>query len=210
MYTNVSSNDDDLFAPASESSKKESSSFNKEDMVENLLRSTYENDIESTLVRAHLAHAIYDSAHNFIFNSSSVNRTVFNTLNYLTNNMFSFNAYADNLEETISKRIVMYEFITSINDIRNEDILAFFSKHTNSQIDHFFLETYINSTVQILDFVINYNIDIYKKLCLHISREPVSNIINRQIEDLDSSLIDSSEYMSNIISNIRKGLGFEY
>ena len=123
MHPNFSSNDDDLFAPTSEPTKKESSFVNREDIIDNLIKNAYEGDMEATLIRAHLAHLIYDTASNFIFDVNSANRTVFNTLNSLTNNMFSYNVYIDVLEESISKRIVIYDFISTVGDADNQEII---------------------------------------------------------------------------------------
>jgi hypothetical protein len=108
MYSNISSNDDDLFSNSSETPKKTNQSFDSIlDDVEAYLNKKNPSGVESVIVRTKLAHTLYDTANNFIFSTDSYNRTIFNTLNLLTDNKFSVNLYADVLEESIARRLVV-------------------------------------------------------------------------------------------------------
>ena len=210
MYSDISSNDDDLFSPSKSSSKKEQTSSLAND-VEKILKETSEGKIDATLVRAKLAHALYDTSNHFVFSVDSYQRTVFNVLNHLTNNTYAYNFYADVLEESIAKRIVIFDFLSSITkSASNEKILSFLADKMDINIDSFFFNTYVNSMGQMLDFIINYNIDIYVKICQHVGRPPVESIVSRNVDALDPKLMNSDEFIIGSFAAIRKSLGFEY
>jgi len=210
MYSDISSNDDDLFDSSKSSSKTSQHVNSLTDDLENLLKDTSSSSIDSTIVRARLAHALYDTANGFIFTVDSYNRTVFNTLNFLTNNKFANDLYADVLEESIAKRIVVFDFISSVTTTANEKILQFLSKATSAKIDSFFFNTYISSVLEMLDFSINYNIEIYLKICSVLNRQPISAVVERKVDDLDSKIMSSSEYIAESFANIRRSLGFNF
>jgi len=210
MYSDISSNDDDLF-DSSKSSSKTSQHVNAlTDDLENLLNDTNVSNLDSTIFRARLAHALYDTAHSFIFTADSYNRTVFNALNSLTNNKFASDLYADVLEESIAKRIVVFDFISSVTTTANEKILQFISQATSAKIDSFFFNTYVSSVLEMLDFSINYNIEIYLKICSVLNRQPISAVVERKVDDLDSKIMSSSEYIAENFAFIRRNLGFGF
>lgn len=210
MYSDISSNDDDLFAPSKSSSKANNHSDALVDDLENLLKDTSAKDLSSTMFRTRLAHAMYDTSNNFIFGIDSFNRTVYNTLNFLTNNTFAYNLYADVLEESIAKRIVVYDFASSVTNNANEKILSFLSQKTNAHLDTFFFNTYIGSMLEMLDFSINYNIDLYKSICNHLGRQPIAALIDRDVNAIDPIIMDSSDYIIRSFSSIRKSMGFSF
>lgn len=210
MYSNISSNDDDLFSPSKSSSKVNNHTDAMADDLENILKGTSAQDLNSTMFRTRLAHALYDTANGFIFGIDSFNRTVYNTLNFLTDNAFAYNLYADALEESISKRLVVFDFISSITNSANEKILAFLSQKTNAHLDSFFFNTYVASMLEMLDFSINYNLEIYKKICDHLKRQPISSLIERNVDGVDPLIMDSSNYIIKSFSSIRKSLGFNF
>jgi len=58
MYSDISSNDDDLFDSSKSSSKTSQHVNSLTDDLENLLKDTSSSNIDSTIVRARLAHAL--------------------------------------------------------------------------------------------------------------------------------------------------------
>jgi hypothetical protein len=209
MYSGISSNDDDLFAPSKSSSKANNHSEALVDDLENFLKNNSTKEVTSTMFRTRLAHAIYDTSNNFIFGVDAFNRTVYNTLNFLTNNGFAYNLYADVLEESIAKRIVVYDFASTMTDSANKKILAFLSQKTNANLDTFFFNTYVASMLEMLDFSINYNIELYKTLCNHLNRQPIAALIDRDVNAIDPLVMDSSNYIIKSFSSIRKSMGFD-
>lgn len=210
MYSDISSNDDDLFSPSQSSSKKDQASSLVND-VEKILKETSEGKIDATLVRAKLAHALYDTSNNFVFGIDSFQRTIFNVLNQLTNNAYAYNFYADVLEESIAKRIVIYDFLTSITkSASNDKILSFLADKMDVNIDSFFFNTYVYSMGEMLDFIINYNIEIYTKVCNQVGRSPIQSIVSRDVNALDPKLMNSDDFVISSFAAIRKSLGFEY
>lgn len=210
MYSDISSNDDDLFAPSKSSSKVNNHSDALADDFENILKDTSAKDLNSTMFRTRLAHALYDTANSFVFGVDSFNRTVFNTLNFLTNNTFAYNLYADVLEESIAKRLVVFDFASSITNSANEKILAFLSQKTNAHLDSFFFNTYVSSMLEMLDFTIDYNLEIYKRVCAHLNREPIPALVDRNVDAVDPLIMDSSDYIIKSFSSIRKSMGFNF
>lgn len=209
MYSGISSNDDDLFAPSETSSKKNSHSENIANDVENLLKDKSFDGIDATIIRARLANALYDTANRFIFDTDSFNKSVFNSLNALTNNMFAYQLYADVLEESLAKRIVVFDFATTLSKSKNDKVLEFLAQKINVNLDEFFFNTYLNSLLDIMDETINYNIQIYLKVCAHLGKTPLSCIIDRDPDAIDPMILNSSEYIFSTFSSIRKSMGFD-
>lgn len=210
MHSDISSNDDDLFSPSKSSSKKEHTNSLADD-VERILKETSDGKIDSTLVRARLAHALYDTASNFVFNVDSHQRTLFNALNTLTNNTYAYNFYADVLEESIAKRMVVYDFLGSVkSSASNTKILSFLANKMDINVDSFFFNTYVHSMYEMLDFIINYNISLYLKICEYLNRTPVHSIVNRDVDSLDPKIMNSDDYIINSFSSIRKSFGYEF
>lgn len=208
MYSNISSNDDDLFSGSQNEPKKEKRSGILSEDLENLLKDNSDTKSDSTVLKARLAIALYDTAGSFVSSSDSSDRTLFNTLNALTDNRFAYDLYADQLEESISKRLVIYDFTTSLQSDKSKKLLEQISRFLKTQIDSFFFTTYMTSFVELLDHTISYNTAVYVAVCNHINRPPLDYIINRNVDEVDNKLIESIEYVNNSFASIRDSLGF--
>ncbi len=206
-YDNLSNNDDDLFSdePLSKPTENTASDLN----IDNLLNSLDINleDIDSMIFRAKVVTSLIDTSNAFIYETNSYNRSIFNTLNSLTNGQFQYSLYAETLEESIYRRIIILEFLNSCTDQLDEKILAFLSRATNANFDNRFVNTYLVAMKNILVFSIDYNIAIYHKLCEQISRQPIEFDLDTN-SDMVSSYLGSSTYINNVFTNIKSSLGF--
>lgn len=204
-YDEISSNDDDLFNEIPSSSFKSQAEENIDTLLNSLNIDT--DQVDAILFRAKVVTSLLDSSHSFIYETNSYNRAIFNTLNSLTNGQFQYNLYAETLEETIFRRLIILEFLDSCTDKMDENILSFISKVTKTTIDSRFINTYFNALKNILQFSIDYNVSLYHELCQSINRHPIDFDVNLD-SDVVSSYISSNSYINNVFTNIRKSLGF--
>jgi hypothetical protein len=209
-YDNLSNNDDDLFAESTSSSTISNENISSSELnIDNLLSSLDVNldNIDSMLFRARIVTTLIDTSNKFIYETNSYNRSIFNTLNSLTNGEFQYTLYAETLEESIFRRVLILEFLNSCTDQMDEKILSLLSKATNTTIDSKFINTYIVAMKNILVFSIDYNISVYHTLCEKINRQPIDFDIELNSHIVES-YINSSSYINSVFTNIRKSLGF--
>ena len=212
MYSNISSNDDDLFSNKQEEKTNTSATSANTilDDLEAYLSKKNPNGLDSVIVRTKLAHTLYDTANNFIFSIDSYNRTIFNTLNLLTDNKFALNLYADVLEESLAKRLIVFDFLNSVtSSSANEKVISFLSKKLNINVDNFFFNTYVFSAMEMFQSIIDYNLDIYLKVCNLINRQPLNALLEKDSNLIDPLLLDTNAYIFNTFSSIRKSIGYE-
>lgn len=210
-FNNLSDNDDDLF----EDSPQVTSNPINENSILNDFRSIIENtDIDvdkigSMLMRSKLALTLYESAHTFIFDTSSYARTSFNTLNALTDGQFQYNLYCDILEESIFRRIIILDFVNAISQENDKKIFDKIAEVFKIDMDQKFIFTYFYSMQKILAFVIEDNIELYKKVCAQCKREPALAILEKSLEQA-RFYIAPEVHINNVFSNIRKSLDHGY
>jgi len=48
------------------------------------------------------------------------------------------------------------------------------------------------------------------KICSVLNRQPISAIVERRVDDLDSKIMSSSEYIAESFALIRRNLGFGF
>lgn len=207
-YDNLSSNDDDLFSDDNVSTSS-SETIDSPINIDNLLSSLDVNleEIDSMIFRSKVVTSLIDSSNSFIYETNSYNRTIFNTLNSLTNGQFQYTLYAETLEESIYRRLVILEFLNSCTEQLDEKMLAFLSKVTNAKFDNRFINTYLVSMKNILSFSIDYNVSIYHKLCELVGRQPIEFNLDLN-SDMVTSYLGSSTYINNVFTNIKSSLGF--
>jgi len=140
----------------------------------------------------------------------SYNRSIFNTLNQLTDGSFQYNLYADVLEESIIRRLIILDFVDGIvfSDNDHERALEKIGKVLNINIDERFIRTDFVSFHRLLTSSIDYNIEVYKSVCSHINREPSSFVIEKNISDASYMTLSSDSYINSIFSNMRRSFGF--
>lgn len=206
-YDALSNNDDDLFSD--NSSDNTNQTFTSDSGIDNLLNSLDINleEVDSMLFRARIVTTLIDTANKFVYETNSYNRTIFNTLNSLTDGQFQYTLYAETLEEGIYRRLLVLDFLKSCTDEMDEKILALISKATSSNLDSRFINTYIVSMKNILEYSIDYNISIYNKICEQINRSPISFDIDNNF-DLMHTYINPTSYINSVFTNIKKSLGF--
>lgn len=220
MYnSSISDNDDDLFAPKQETSSTSSTtnftpnvdSLTKE--LEDLFdknKSSFSNQI---IFKAKLFSFINQSSSSFLTSLDSGSRSLFNMLNEITAGTFGKRYYADVLEETISRTMLIHHFfhliMTSTSD-EHKKVFEFLSNKLNVQLDSHFFTTYVSSFMEVMDFKIEYNTSIYLSLCAQIERTPLDYIVNRTVSQIDSALINYDLYIEKYFLSIRSELGMEY
>jgi hypothetical protein len=206
----MSSNDDDLFS--SESSSKESPKSSDEIFkdIEKMLKdkpSDFFNEVEIT---SRIVNSFNDSANRYIFATDSYNRSIFDELNSITSGKFSYRVYADILEESLARRFIVFDFLKILASAKDERLLKFFTQKMKLNIDSRFVNTYVTSLIEMLNFAIDYNIEIYIKVCQKIDRTPLQPIIDRDIDNVDLNLLDSDQYINKYFSVIRTEIGFDF
>lgn len=204
-YSSFSDNDDDLFDETITSSQNFSSNSSTNDEINSLIKSIDIDDIsqiDQMFKRSKIALALYNGSSSFIFSTDSYNKTIFNTLNYLTNNQFQYHLYADLLEESIAKRIVLLRFSKDIVEETSENSLKKIKEFLEVEIDSNFITTYFTSFSKVMTFVIDHNINIYTQLCQEIGREPISQIVEKDFSNVLSTIVSSDNYINNIFNNI--------
>ncbi|CAB4143789.1 hypothetical protein UFOVP784_240 [uncultured Caudovirales phage] len=213
MYSDfLSDNDDDLFESKPQTgSKPKSGSAPLTDSifkdVENLL--SIEKESKSMVFKSKLANTLYETCNNYIFEVNSYNRSIFDALNIVTQGSFQYQLYADVLEESIARRLVMREFIGSLHRAADTNILEFLSKRMNISIDSQFFTTYIVSMQEMMDHAIDYNIGIYIKVCEKIGRTPLSVILDKDTSQTDMIVSQSGSYINKSFAYIRHELGMD-
>jgi hypothetical protein len=214
MYNEfLSDNDDDLFEPKPQTAPKQRSSTQPSvdsifKDVEQLLSSEKESP-NSFIFRSKLANALYESCNNYINELNSLNRSIFDALNIVTQGSFQYQVYADALEEAISRRLVMREFIGSLNKAADTNILTYLSSKMKINIDTKFFNTYLVSMLEMMDHVIDYNISIYIKVCEKIGRTPLPAILNKDNSQTDMLVSQSGSYINKSFAYIRNELGMD-
>lgn len=216
-FNHLSDNDDDLFSETSSipPSIKLPNTNNPSATSLDDFRSIIENaDIDeekigSMLMRSKLALTLYESANSFIFQTNAYARTTFNTLNSLTDGMFQYNLYADILEESIFRRMLILDFVNAITEQSDEDIFKKISEIFKIEMDGRFVSTYFHSMRKILTFVIVDSIELYKKICIQCNREPSAALLE-QNTNVAKDYLSSDLYINSIFSNIRKSNGHGY
>lgn len=214
-FSSFSDNDDDLFDDSSSSNSffQNKPTLNSSEEIQSLIESIEKKDLEnidSMIFRSRVALTLLDSANSYIFENNSYNRSIFNTLNFLTDNKFQYHLYADVLEESLIRRFVIRDFLIACLDSDDSDLLEKLSKVVNVNIDKRFLLTYFQSTLEVLDFSIDHNIALYTKVCENIGREPLSSILNKETNDTAIAITSSNGYINNIFRNIKNSLGFGF
>ena len=212
MYNEfMSSNDDDLF-DSSSSPKQNSKSADDlfkdiEKMLTEKSSSDFFDEIETT---SRVINSINDSSCRYIFSNDSYNRSLFDELNTLTNGSFSYRVYADILEESLIKRIVVLDFLKLLSSNKDERLMKFLAEKVKVNVNFHFMNTYVTSALEVLDFVIRYNIDIYSKVCQKIGRTPLQPIVDRDLDNVDLNILDSDQYINKYFSVIRNEMGFDF
>lgn len=209
-FSNISDNDDDLFSPKNSPKKDVNPVF---DDIQTLIDNTSPADlqkIDSMFFRSKVALSLFDGANNFIFDNNSYNRSIFNTLNSLTDNKFQYHLYADILEESIFRRIIIHDFLSAMIDEAKPKLLENISKVVKVDIDDKFIATYFKSMRRILDFSINRSIAIYTSVCQHVNRPALQTIVDRNMEDSAKLLLSSDSYINNVFHNIKASFGYGF
>lgn len=216
-YSSFSDNDDDLFnddvSLSSFASNSKSSISSSSDDFKKLIESIDKQEldkIDHMFFRSKVALTLIDGANSYIFDNNSYDRTIFNTLNFLTNNQFQYDLFADVLEESILRRMIIKDFLLACVDNTNDDFLKKLSKLVDFEIDAKFLNTYFYSFLEILTFAINDNIELYQKVCAHLNRQPLSSIVDGTFNENSPTLIGANNYMNSIFDNIKHSFGHGY
>jgi hypothetical protein len=213
-YSSFSDNDDDLFDDSAPSFTSSSSNFNStsddiQSLIEGIDKKEFEK-IDRMFFRSKVALTLFEGSNEYIFSNDSYNRTIFNTLNSLTDNQFQYHLYADVLEESISRRVIIRDFLLACVDNTNDQFLKSLSEIVEVDIDQRFLDTYFFSFLEILNFVISENVDLYKKLCEQINRQPMSQIVDNTINQDSIALVSTNAYINSIFQNIKHSFGYGY
>ena len=214
MYSDfLSNNDDDLFDPKPQTTSKTSSSSGPSvdsvfKDVENLL-SAEKQSSNSLRFKSKLANTLYEACNDYINQLNSYNRSIFDTLNILTEGQFQYKLYADTLEESIARRLVMREFVGSLNQTSGTDILNYLSTKMKISIDTQFFNTYVVSLLEMLEHAIDYNIAIYIKVCERIDRTPMPAILSKDNSKTDMLVSQSGSYINKKFAYIRQEFGMD-
>ena len=214
MYSDfLSDNDDDLFDSKPQTNSKSTSSFGPSvdsvfKDVENLL-SAEKQSSNSLRFKSKLANTLYEACNDYINQLNSYNRSIFDTLNILTEGQFQYKLYADTLEESIARRLVMREFVGSLNQTAGTDVLNYLSIKMKISIDSQFFNTYVVSLLEVLEHAIDYNIAIYIKVCERIDRTPMPAILSKDNSKTDMLVSQSGSYINKKFAYIRQELGMD-
>jgi hypothetical protein len=210
MSFNINDNDDDLFND--QPSKPSDSNYSDVQALINSIPEDESETIDAIVNRSRMSLALYHGAHSFIYNTSSYNRSIFNTLNQLTDGMFQYQLYADILEESITRRIIILDFVNTIANAHSEEYdekaLKLIGKALKTNIDDRFIRTYFVSFHRLLVSAIDYNVEIYKAVCAHINREPSQFVLDKTTSDLSIMTLSSDSYINSIFANMRNSFGF--
>lgn len=208
-FSPFSDNDDDLFSESTTSSFEQSFPQDIQSLIDNTDKDKPKDDTEyfsSILSNGNLIINLLDSSNTFLFQTTSHTRTIFNTLNYLTDNKFQYDLYADILEESLFRKFLIFDFLTVCLNQVDENDYNILNQLTSLNINRQFVLTYFQSYHNMLNHSINYNINLYTKVCSVINRSPVDTVINRTIDSDQFALISSNTYINNVFSNIKNTL----
>jgi hypothetical protein len=214
MYSDfLSDNDDDLFEPKPQTANKpKSSAAPSVDSifkdVESLL-STEKQSYNSFIFKSKLANTLYEACNDYINELNSYNRSIFDALNSITQGLFQYQFYADTLEESIARRLVMREFVGSLNKSADSNILGYLSDRMKITIDTQFFNTYVVSLLEMLEHAIDYNTSIYIKVCEKINRTPMPSILAKDTSQTDMLVSQSGSYINKKFAYIRQELGMD-
>lgn len=224
MYNNsFSDSDDDLFeestqvAPnpfinnTSSNYSSDSKDNSTSDKIKSLLDSMPEidGDFKSLIFRSKLAITFYNGASQFTSNKTSFDRTVFNTLNTLTNGQFQYQLYADQLEEVIVRRTVILDFVEAMIEEADNKALSKLSEMLKINIDSKFINTYFASLAVVMNFTINDQIELYNKVCSFINRTPL-DFTNRLDFIEVSDVTNAGKYISTSFISIDSQFDYSY
>jgi hypothetical protein len=152
--------------------------------------------------------AFYELCNNFIFENESFGRTLFSTINRITDNQFQFELYADVLEESILKRFSIKQFLESVLSEETISTIENNSSELKIEIDKLYMNNYFGSMLKIMNHSIERNIQIYEKLCLTINRTPIKQIVDRDYYFVDSFSFNVKDQINSSFSSIKQSLGF--
>jgi len=209
----ISQSDDDLFEDTSKQVRQESSAPTEELLkgIEELLSKDSQQTYASQLhLQSRLINSINDSANRYVhMNENAFQRSIFDQLNLLTNGVFAYRVYADVLEESIIKRVIVFDFLKIVasldedfKNVLNDDLKNVFNEHM--------IKTYVVSMQEILDYAIRYQIDVYKVVCQKIERTPQKFVVDRDIESVDLNILSYENYVNKYFSILRLEMGFEF
>jgi len=209
MY-NVNDNDDDLFHDSSFDTESKPADVDIDSFIDRTKEnsdSTYLNS-KNFMFRASLSTTLYEACARFIFQTDSLNRTIFDHLNAQTNGTFARELYANVLEESLIKRFTIKSFLETILDETNSENIRVIANDLKVDINPQFINIYFGSLIKIMNHAINRSIDIYEKLCVQINRSPVQQIVDRDYSYFDYTALSSSMHIAQSFDSIKKSLGF--
>lgn len=220
--SHYSDNDDDLFQEPSSQPNTPSfhnvfsnSNFTKDEELESLIESTKDYaknkgvGSNSFMLRTGVITSFYEVTNRFVFETDSLNRSIFNALNTLSDGKYASDLYADVLEESIAKRFSIIEFLNAMIHADNTKSFELAAKHLNINLDDSFVRIYFGSMHKLMTHTINRNIDVYQKLCEQINRVPMKAIIDKEYSGIDARAFSSNAYINQSFQSIRESLGFK-
>jgi hypothetical protein len=220
--SHYSDNDDDLFQEPSPQAQAPSfhnvfsnTSLGKDEELEALIESTKDYTKNKGvgsggfMLRTGVITSFYEVTNRFIFESDSLNRSIFNALNKLSDGKYASDLYADILEESVAKRFAIIEFLNAIITADNTKSFELAAKHLNITLNDSFIRIYFGSMHKVMTHSINRNIDIYEKLCEQINRVPMKAIIDKDYSNIDVRSFSSNAYINQSFQSIRESLGFK-
>jgi hypothetical protein len=211
MEQHLFDNDDDLF---SSSYSQSSSTTNTPSDFDTFIEQTKEIiDSKNTnttqfVIRTGIVTSLYEICNNFIFSNESSTKTIFDTLNRLTNNNFELQLYSDVLENSILKRFSIKQFLESILSDETISVVKNNSSNFKIDVDESFFFIYFGSMLKLMNHSIERNIQIYEKLCAQISKDPLKQIIERDYHFSDSFIFNPIQKIDSSFTAIKQSLGF--
>jgi len=209
MY-NVNDNDDDLFHDSSFDTESKPADVDIDSFIDRTKENSDSTYLSSKnfMFRASLSTTLYEACARFIFQTDSLNRTIFDYLNAQTNGTFARELYANVLEESLIKRFTIKSFLETILDETNSENIRVIANDLKVDINPQFINIYFGSLIKIMNHAINRSIDIYEKLCVQINRSPVQQIVDRDYSYFDYTALSSSMHIAQSFDSIKKSLGF--
>jgi hypothetical protein len=220
MFNNFSDNDDDLFEDSPVASANpfinntaSSNTINPAtDGIQNLLDNLSSEDLsglKSFFLRSKVAIKLFESANHFIYSNTSLIRSVFDSLNLITNGVFQYHFYLNSLEETIIRRSVFKEFLETLIAESSQEIFEQLSKNLGLQLDKRFIMTYFESTLSIMNFTLADTKELYLAVCSKVERTPMDfeQVLNSPQID---SVVNGPSYVNNVFASIRSEFNFGY
>jgi hypothetical protein len=210
MDHQIFDNDDDLFSDHSSQKQNNNSSTDFDSFIEQTKEIIDSKNMSTTqfVIRTGMMTAFYELCNNFIFENESFGRTLFSTINRITDNQFQFELYADVLEESILKRFSIKQFLESVLSEETISTIENNSFELKIEIDKLYMNNYFGSMLKIMNHSIERNIQIYEKLCLTINRTPIKQIVDRDYYFVDSFSFNVKDQINSSFSSIKQSLGF--